>query len=155
MVDATKEIVLKWQTKRFAGSRAKEWPAWKLKMQGLCYGCGAPGHIKMDCPKKNAQRSLGEQLALGMRTCEAARRLETEEDSAMGEEGKCFDVCGKEGHKAMDCPDCHMRDRSSEKVNNAAYVEETVASLGNLFLLGSTEGTIEVRGNCLPMRVRH
>jgi hypothetical protein len=28
MVDASKEIVLmSWQTQRFAGSRAKEWPA--------------------------------------------------------------------------------------------------------------------------------
>ena len=44
--------------KRFVDSRAKEWPARKSKkMQGLCYGCGAPGHIKMDCPRKNAQRS--------------------------------------------------------------------------------------------------
>ena len=51
----------------------------------------------------------------------------------MGEEGKCFDVCCKEGHKAMDCPDCHMREQEQEKLNNAANAEETVASLGNFF----------------------
>ena len=81
----------------------------------MLWGSGVPGDIKMDCPKKNAQRSSECSWRWGMRTCEAARWLETEEDSAMGEEGKCFDVCGKEAHKAMDCPDCHMRDRSSRR----------------------------------------
>ena len=70
MVDASKEIVLmSWQTQRFAGSRAKEWPAWRsLNEQGLCYGVGESPEISrwIVRPKKNVQRAeLGVQLALG------------------------------------------------------------------------------------------
>ena len=120
MVDATKEIVLKWQTKRFAGSRAKEWPAWKLKMQGLCFGCGAPGHIKMDCPKKNAQRSLESSWRWkNLRGGKKARdrrgfgdeRRNTWRNFGRPFEGKCH-TCNRKGHKAKYC---RQHNKASEK----------------------------------------
>ena len=39
----------------------------------MLWGSGVPGDIKMDCPKKNVQRS-GARSAAGVRECELARR---------------------------------------------------------------------------------
>ena len=72
MVDASKEIVLSWQTQRFAGSRAKEWPAWSLNEQGLCYGVvESPEISRWIVPRRTRS---GARSAAGVGECELARQ---------------------------------------------------------------------------------
>ena len=63
----------------------------KARKEGLCFGCGKPGHISRNCPDKQKgwnMRSIAESLNEGEK--EELRALLTEEDqhAARGEEDK-------------------------------------------------------------------
>ena len=113
----------------------------------VCFGCGEPGHIKFNCPKKAVQGGSGDWRGLGRYRGGGGRsgrgRFGGRQHQRGGGRGyggnqdrgsgnykgpsklKCY-TCNKEGHKAQDCPGKHV-DKANTVTTTGDSEEASIA----------------------------